>query len=214
MKNVLALAIVAALTGLVACSSHERGPKPQPPIDPAKVSVQLTAVTLGEDCGGSGLPAPLPIETAAPTVAPKRAAASKPSHDMAGERAAASMMRICQQTSIQLAIVSPTGIGPTELTVKKIELFDDKGTRIGELTAKAPVVWIDGAYKPWDAKAEPGKTHFVSYPASQPDWSLVGDRANRTFVVKVVVSVGGTDQPLERDVYIQGEARLPPGVVT
>lgn len=207
MRKLHVVAFLSVLTGL-ACSSHERGTKPQPPIDPTKVSVQLTAVTLGEDCGGTGIPAPQPVEAAAP--APKRSAA-KPSHGAAAEM---SLQRICQQTSVQLAIVSPASVGPTTIHVKKVELFDDKGNRIGELTTKTPVVWTDGVYTPWDEKAAASTTLSVSYPTSQPDWSAVGDRANRTFVVKVVVSVGGADQPLEREVYIQGETRLPPGVVT
>lgn len=175
--------------------------------------MQVTSATLGEDCGSGGLPdPPAPAQ-------PKKAAGSmqKPMAPGAPAEAMADSMlgqAPCQQTSLQLSVVAGSGAAATALRVTKVELFDEKGKRIGELGSRTPMVWADGLYKPWDETVAAGQSLSVSYSLSQPDWSGVADRFNKTYVVKVVVSVDGADQPLQREVYLQGATQLPPGVVT
>lgn len=188
-------------------------PTPAKPLPTDRVTVELTAVTLGEDCG---VPAPAPKRKAeaAPQQGPLRdaaAGASKP-HGFAAESVA---RRACEQTSMQLSVFSPAGLAATDLKVKKVELYDETGKLAGVLTPRTPTLWsASGAYVAWDEKIAPASTLQVSYELSAPDWSKVKERWNKSFTVKAVVTVGGADQKLKRDVYVAGETHLPPGVVT
>jgi hypothetical protein len=149
----------------------------------------MTAATLADDCGGG------PVKSK--------------------QKSALKADRACDQSSMQLSIKMAAGGAATRLTVKKVELFDDKGARIAVLTARAPTVWTkDGMYEAWDQKIAPGKELSVSYALNQPPWGAVSNRRNRTYVLKAVVTVGGKDQGVQRDVHITARTSLPPGVKT
>ncbi len=116
---------------------------------------------------------------------------------------------------MQLSVIAPAGVSASQLTVKKVELFDDKGALIGELTPRAPTVWSqDGTYKAWDQAVAAGQELSVSYALSQPPWGQVTERWNRTYVIKAVITVGGADRSVERDVHVAAPAMLPPNVRT
>lgn len=182
---------------------------PAPPAT-GKISVQLTSATLGDDCGEGE-----PLPSSPPALAPKKKASSEYMEDRPGQGASRAARRACEQTSLQLAIVAPADGAPTSLRVKKVELYDDKGKLVGVLTPRTPRVWTaSGAYESWDQKIAPGTALAVSYPMTKPDWAKVRNRFDRTYTVKVVVSIGNADQALQHDVYLAGEARLPPDVVT
>ncbi len=178
-------------------------PKPQPTAP--KVTVQMTAATLADDCGGS-----------APRSPPRAAAKSDDAMEepkAKSKSAFAKSDRACDQTSMQLSVKASAGGGATRITVKKVELFDDAGVKIGTLTASSPTVWTkDGAYKAWDQKITPGQELSVSYVLSQPAWGP--NRRLRTYVLKAVVTVGGDDRVVKRDVLITAPTSLPPGVKT
>jgi len=160
----------------------------------------MTAATLADDCGGG------------PT-APEEASTEKRSKQKSAQFAKAD--RACDQSSMQLSIKLAAGGAATQLVVKKVELFDDKGARIATLTARAPTIWTkDGMYQAWDQQIAPGKELSVSYALSQPPWGAVTDRRNRAYVLKAVVTVGGKDQAVQRDVHIAAPTSLPPGVKT
>lgn len=180
-------------------------PPPAPPAPPpaaAKVNIQMTAATLADDCGGFA-------------VDDEEASTEKNVKAKAKSAQFAKADRGCDQSSMQLSIKMTSGGAATQLTVKKVELFDDKGTKIGTLTARTPTIWSkDGMYKTWDQKIAPGKELSVSYALSEPPWGTVNNRRNRTYVLKAVVTVGGTDQRVQRDVHIAAPTSLPPGVKT
>jgi hypothetical protein len=184
-------------------------PTPVPPPPPpapskvvAKVTVQMTAATLSDDCGAS-----VP-----------RAAKSDDDVDAGKAKAKSAFAkgdRACDQTSMQLSVNATAGGGPTRIAVKKVELFDDKGVKIGTLTARTPTIWSkDGHYKVWDQTIAPGQELSVSYTLSQPTWGPVADRRMRTYVLKAIITVGGGDQVVKRDVQISAPTSLPPGVKT
>ncbi len=187
---------------IVIAQAKPPAPAPPPPAPPkkvAKVTVQMTAATLADDCGHSALPA------ATDTVIKAKAKSAR----------FAKADRACDQTSMQLSIKMPADGRATQLTVKKVELFDDKGVKIGALTPRTPTIWSeDGMYKTWDQKITPGLELSVSYALSQPAWGAVPERRNRTYVLKAVVTVSGGDQVVQHDVQISAPTSLPPGAKT
>ena len=164
------------------------------------VSVVMTAVTLADDCGASAQGAP---------------AARRAESDSDSKRESKAVAYRCRQSSMQLNLLVELG-GEVALRVKKVELFDDKGAQISELTARSPTVWSEkGAYQAWDEKIVPGQRMAVSYALSQPNWGSVTNRSNKTYLVKAVVSVAGVDLPVEKSVQIAAPpTSLPPDVET
>ena len=178
-------------------------PTPEPvaaiPEPVAAVTVQMTAATLGDDCGASP-PAPAPKA---------KSAMYKGDMERVGGR------RACDPSSMQLSVVAAAGGAATRLSVKKVELLDDKGAMIGELMASAPSVWDpSGAYRAWDEGVAPGQDLSVSYALSQPPWDSVPGRRSRTYVLRAVITIGGGEQSVQRDVQIAARTSLPPGVKT
>ncbi len=181
------------------------GAKPPPAVAP--VTLQITAVTLGEDCGFVAAPAP-----AAPAGQSerKRAPGAERQADM-GESA----KRACKHSSMQLAITGAPSGSPQTVSVKKVELFDEKGTLIGELAWRNATVWSqDGTYSAWDQTVAASQALSVSFQLSAPDWSKVVDRYGHSFTVKAVLTVGGADRSVQREVRADAPAALPPDVET
>jgi hypothetical protein len=168
---------------------------------PARLTVVMSAATLGDDCGLGAGPGPAKGASAF-------AAREKAKSDSMERRA-------CEQSSMQLSVTGGEGASST-LQVKKVELFDDKGALLGELTARSPSVWSEsGAYQPWDQTVAAGQRLSVSYALSQPNWAAVPGRWNKTFVVKALISVGGADQTVQRDVRVAAPpTSLPANVKT
>lgn len=182
---------------------------PLAPLAPREVSVTISSATLGEDCGESPEPSPAKKASQDSLSAPARAAESSL---VSGARA----RRACEQTSMQLSVRSGADAAAAGIKIKKVELFDENGKLIGALTPRGPSVWsaASSSYQTWDQKSVPGADLMVRYVLSAPDWSKVNNRWDRGYTIKATVTVGGTDKKLEREVYLQGETQLPPGVVT
>ncbi len=177
-------------------------PETTPPANLPTVTVQMTAATLADDCGG-----PPPASKAKEkSVASMRKGDT--AHGVMGKRA-------CEQSSMQLSVVAGEGGGPTQLGVKKVELFDDKGALIGELTARMPSVWdANGVYQAWDQSVAPRQELSVSYALSQPPWDGVPNRRAQTYVLKAVITIGGGEQSVQREVSVAAPTILPPNVKT
>jgi hypothetical protein len=172
---------------------------------PAKVTapktttrIELTAVTLADDCGGAA-PADQPSKSI-------KAKGKSAKHD-------ASFQRRCEQTSMQLSI---TATDAGKLQVKSVELFDDAGKSLGTLTASKPTRWSDanGLYEAWDQTLTAGATSSVSYVLSQPAFEPGESRWNRTYTLKTVLSIGGVDQTAQKDVTLTAPTTLPANVKT
>jgi hypothetical protein len=193
-----------------------------PPPAPAKVAVTMTAATLAEDCGGTAPIAPPPTKFAKPPSSGARAESDDPAPgpsrargDVSAGYAGRARMR-CEQTSMQLSVIAGSGVAPTSIRVKKVELVDDTGKLIGTLTPSAPTVWsdADGIYKPWAQTVSPDTKLSVSYALSKPDWSGVKDRASHSYVLRAVIVVGGADQTVQREAHIAAPTIMPPNVRT
>jgi hypothetical protein len=154
---------------------------------PAKVSVELTAVTLADDCRAS------------------KAKSAKADSARGARR--------CEQTSMQLAI---TASDASRIRVKSVELFDEDGSSLGKLTASKPTRWSEGngRYEIWDELVPAGSPIHASYVLGQPDWSRIGNRWNRTYTLKTVVTIGGVDRIAHKDVTLSAPTALPPNVKT
>ena len=186
------------------------------------VTVELSGVTLGDDCGASWTPPPPVNRPASPA---KAAAASESMQDPAaaparrppGTAPAQYAPSYCQQTSIQLALHATGTSAPTPIKIKKVELLDANGKFVVELTASGPTRWSDaGSYQTWDQTVAPNEEAAVSYVLSSPAWhSMEGGQyaqTGKTFQVRVTVLVGAKDRVVEKKA-IQ-PAMMPPPVPT
>lgn len=180
------------------------------PTPAGKVTVDLTAVTLADDCGGT--------PPWGPPAAPTRKAEAKSDSDEPDKSLShkGKAKRRCEQTSMQLALSATAGGAPTKITVKKVEMFDESGTPLGELAASTPTYWSQNSqYEPWDQMIAPGTQRSVSYVLERPDWDRIQNRWNRTFTLKVTVTIGDADQSFTKDVQtISAPTSLPPNVKT
>ncbi|HEY5927242.1 MAG TPA: hypothetical protein VIV11_36395 [Kofleriaceae bacterium] len=189
-------------------------PAPTPPAPKPTTRVELTAVTLADDCGGTP-PWSAPVKTAkaATALSDESNTKAKAKSDSANPVAGARAKRRCEQTSMQLAIIAGDA---SNIQVKSVELFDETGKSLGTLSASKPTRWSDasGRYDAWDETVVAGSTSSVSYVLTQPKWDQIGNRWNRTYTLKTVLSVGGVDQPAQKDVMLTAPTSLPPNVKT
>jgi hypothetical protein len=117
--------------------------------------------------------------------------------------------RACEQSSVQLRVASGKAEVST-LAIKTIELLDENGGKLRDLTPRDPSLWSENGYVPWDQQIAPQAVLQVSYALSAPFASSGG-----TYTVRVVVTAGdGTDRTIEQKLTLEAEASLPPGAVT
>ncbi|CAN5845254.1 hypothetical protein BH11MYX2_BH11MYX2_35310 [soil metagenome] len=186
-------------------------PPPSPPRQPkATATIELSAVTFGDDCGG-GVPtnAPVPRPATAPAPATMVAPAAVAEKRRLGAQQEP-LDRRCDQTSMQLVIVANAD---SAITVKSVDVMDDTGKDLGLLTTSKPTRWssTSSTYEAWDEKVPAGQTGQVSYILSQPTFIDRYAYKNKTYTVKVVASVGGVEQALQTSVLV---VALPPPVPT
>lgn len=204
--------VIAGLVWCVACSNPSTGretgapPNPQPSVTQTKltVTVTMTAVTLADDCGG--------IPPARPPAHVASDAAKDETKDAAKAKRKADQG--CEQSSMQLSLVAAGEGAALPVRVKLAELFDEAGTKLGNLAVSSPTAWSEavGAYQPWDQMIAATQTLAVSYVLGRPDWKSVAQRANQVYVLKAVISVGTGDQTVQHDVTTP--TILPPNVKT
>ncbi len=184
--------------------SAPTSPTPDPQLDPrataGQVALSIASVTLADDCGTGPTAAPL---TSAP-------AADVPRGDSSMFAGVASRSaRVCEQSSLQLRVANKTE-APAKITIKKIELLDESGAVIGELTPRDASQWSSDTYQPWDEQVAANQVLQVSYALSRPAVSPGG-----TYIVRLVVAAGdGGETTIEQRQTLQAEASLPPGAVT
>jgi hypothetical protein len=207
---------VLAVIALAGCSSTSQAKVP------GEITVELSSVTLGDDCAPVTPPASKPAP-AQPAKIAKTSPATPASPsvvapgDAAARCAGPSCGRHCDQTSMQLAIQTQPGTKPTTLKVKRVELLDDKGKLLEVLTAREPTQWAkDGKYVAWDQTLGGNQHVQASYALTAPSWNkLTNGRWNahsKTFQLRVTVTVGTGDRTVEKQSITA--ARLPPAVPT
>jgi hypothetical protein len=194
-----------ALSAVTLSCASKPAPDTTPPIteDADEVAISIAAVTLADDCGTGPTAAPITQAEAAPPAQGEMAKRSSMSiNDMsAGARA-------CQQSSIQLRVANGTAEA-AKVVIQKVELLDDSGQPIGELTAREPSQWAGDTYQPWDEQVAPDGELQVSYALSAP---LV--QRGATYTVRVTVSTVDGQRMLEQETTLEAEGSLPPGAVT
>lgn len=194
LRTTLATALAALA---IACG----GSKPTPPVHtpvPNTVDVAIASVTLADDCG-----------TGPTTSPPVQSARRSPSSEIGFGDAMASMAkRMCEQSSVQLRVTNGTAAA-SDISIKKIELVDEQGNVLRELTPREPSKWTGDAYQPWDQKVDAAQTLQISYALSEPAVSAGG-----TYTVRVTVASAGGDKTLETKTKLEAPASLPPGAVT
>lgn len=197
MWIVLALAGCTKVPGTESVDDH-RGPGVVAPTPaPVSAKVTLVSVTFADDCGGTP---PAQAPAAAPAPAYRAPSAVAPSSERPGDVPENYRYR-CQQTSMQLSIAASKDAA---VTIKNVEVFDEKGTSLGTLATSKPTRWSDASstYEAWDEKVAAGQTALVSYVLAQPSFVNRYDSHDRMFTVKVSASVGGVAQALQTTVMV------------
>lgn len=169
--------------------------KPDPNPTPGQVDLSIASVTLADDCGSPPSTAP----TAGEMVRPEDR--SQFASQTAGDRA-------CQQSSVQLRVANGTA-EPSTITVKKVELLDESGAVLRELTSRDASQWANDTYQAWDQKVGPNQVLQVSYSLSAPSAS-----PGSTYTVRVTIAAGDGERTIEQKTTLQAEASLPAGAVT
>jgi len=184
------------------------GGKPTPPQTPdttpptnatgGQVDLSIASITLAEDCGTPPSSPPLSsAREAAPMGDVDQSFAS-----VAYER------RGCEQSSVQLRVANGTE-APSTITIRKVELLDERGAVLRELTPRDASQWSSDTYQPWDQQVAANQTLQVSYALSDPSVSPGG-----TYTVRLVVATAAGERTIEQRTTLQAEASLPPGAVT
>ena len=202
---VFARGLLASAIGLASlgCSADvsTRAPAVPEEVVPAKVTVVMASVKLGEDCGASA-------KRSQPTPS------SEPEFQGDSDRSVQPGESACRQTAMQLSITSQSNSAPSELRIEKVELYDEQDRLLGEMTPREPTVWENGGYVPWNQQVGPNQRLSVSYALSQPPLGDIYERQTSVYKVKAVVSVGGEQQTLSKQATVVAETILPADVET
>lgn len=180
---------------LAACGSSKNKAQSGPPPGGATANlptlqVAIASITLADDCGASGITEEAKTATGS-RVKPEREAAD--SDRMEAQDVA------CQQTMLQLQLTSTNPNQASHVTLRSVELLDDTGKVLGQLTARVPTRWQDaGNYVAWDQNVAAKETVKASWPLSAPAWETYGlsraAAAGRSFQVRVTLTTDGNDQ--------------------
>lgn len=199
------------LLALVACSkttsSPEIAPKPVPASD---VSVELSGVTLADDCGEAGQ-APPPVTKPDPKDSKDAKVEAKQDPNASQTISAGACADItnchgptqppCQATSMQLSLRAPADAKAATIHVTKVELLDG-GKVVDVLTARKPSKWADSSYVTWDEAIAAGQTLATSYMLSAPSWDKLTqgryNAHNKVFNLRVTVTINNAEKTIEK----------------
>ncbi|MCC6998644.1 MAG: hypothetical protein IT370_28795 [Deltaproteobacteria bacterium] len=211
----LGFGCAAMLVLALGCTKEGRGGgggggpvKPtSPPVPTPQVTATVSAVTLADDCAHADASA-----------ASERAAPSVAQGAVAGDCAGPNCGMPCQQTTMQLTLDAAAGSAPTTVKIVRVELTEKGGASLGEMQSRDPMLFVEaeGNYKTWDGAISAGNQLRVMYALGSPDWGKVGGRwnaMNKTFVLKVTLSIGGAESTVEKTVE-SPEIMIEPPVVT
>lgn len=167
--------------------------QPSTPLTPdGQVTVELAAVTLGDDCNDTESIAP-PVARDKPS---PNAGAPMPADICVG---CAPIRPHCDQTSMQLALRAAT---PVQIKVKKVELLDGRGAFLATLEARTPMRWNGESYVGWTQTVDAGGTLNASYLLSSPNWdALTNGRWSahtKTFQLRVTLAIGSAERTVDK----------------
>jgi hypothetical protein len=190
------------LAAIAACSiSDARAP--------SEVTVDVASVTLADNCN--------PVSEPSQQKFAKPPGGSQSRSECDGPGCGMSRRKACEQTSMQLAIRAHAGTTPTTITIKRVELLDNKGRVLDVLTPSAPVRWTPkGVYVQWDQTISASDDLInASYALTAPDWTKLGGRLSaqsRTFQLRVTVAVGTSQRTVVKQAIVPGLTIEPPVV--
>lgn len=201
MTTIRSLLFVAVSAAALACGSTSE-PDTTLPTTP-KVDIAIASVTLADDCGTGPTVAP-------PAPAPSQEKLASSAAESARPGASMKIMadRACEQSSIQLRVANAT-TAASKVTIQRVELIDERGTKVADLTPRAPSRWADDSYQAWDEQVAASDTIQVSYALSAPHVAR-----GAMYTVRVVITSADGERTLEQQTMLEAEASLPPGVVT
>lgn len=201
MKTIRPVLFLAAAALAWSCGGAA-DPDTVPPTNKATtLEVSIASVTLADDCGTG--PTAIPSEPAA-----TMDEAAGGSMGGASAKSQAYGDRACEQSSIQLRVANSTDAA-SKVVIQKVEVLDDAGTVVAELTPRAPSRWDNDAYQAWDEQVAPSQVLQVSYALTAP-YVMRG----ATYTVRVTVAAGDDERTLEQKTTLEAEASLPPDAVT
>ncbi|MBX3162459.1 MAG: hypothetical protein KF773_41230 [Deltaproteobacteria bacterium] len=171
-----------AVATLLLASCWKTGTQaPEAPRAKGEVRVDLSSVSLGDDCLGD--------DAAANRKAPS-----------AGDMAPDGSMP-CTQTAMALSLSAGED---TSVRVKRVELLDEDGRVLGDLTARSPMHWRGDGYVAWDQVVKAGEIAKVTYNLHGLDWNKVpGGRwaaQEKKFSMRVTVTAGDKERTVEKTV--------------
>lgn len=198
-----ALAALVATASVTACGS----PKAKSTSNGSNagsagaVVISVSSIHLADDCGEIASAPPVNPAAVAPTSPPPPTVIARP------ERRAqpSDSVRMdqpehqCDQSALQLQLVAAASPNATVIAIRKIELLDEAGKVLGELTPRSPTQWMpSGQYTAWDQSIAGGATIKASYALSAPTWPAYGltlaTAAQQTFRLRVTVTANGSEQ--------------------
>jgi hypothetical protein len=209
MSLLIRPALFLAALASISCGNAAPDVDTAPP-DKGTVDVTLAAVSLGGDCPGEPVvhpEPPAPITPAQEPVAAARAA-MEPKRIALAQDIAPGWQPPCDQTTMQLRVANST-TGMANVAIRKVELIDESGATLRELTARAPVRWASDRYTSWDQSVAPGQVLQVSYALSAPLANY-----GETYTLRVTVATEAGEHTVEKLAVISAEATLPPAMVT
>ncbi|HUQ01677.1 MAG TPA: hypothetical protein VM261_04240 [Kofleriaceae bacterium] len=200
----VSISVIAVSATALACGAKSDPGTTTPPTKAAKVDIAIASVSLADDCGhGPTVAPPEPAQAQAQAPAPSAVAG-----DMAAGASMSMAKRACEQSSIQLRVANSTS-NASKVTVQKVELLDESGNLVAELTPRDPSRWTEDSYQTWDEQVAASETLAVSYALSAPNVMR-----GATYTVRVVIASADGERTLETQTTLEAEASLPPGVVT
>jgi hypothetical protein len=200
--NTLRRAFFLALTGVAFSCGASSEPTTVPPSNTSdQLEITISSVTLADDCGTG------------PSASVSASQSMAEDMDVSSRSAGAAMKvaagdRACEQSTIQLRIANGEADAAT-VRIRTIEVIDENGQRVAELTARDPSRWVGDSYQAWDEQVAAAQTLEVSYALSAP---YVARGA--TYTVRVTVAAGDSERTLEQRATLEAEASMPPDAVT
>ena len=190
VMKMLRFAMVLGLT-LLACSGGEGTLETSAPLTAQgkvsapsglEVTATISAVTLGDDCGGSGA-------ALAPSESGGRCADDSPCGSP------------CQRSNLQLAFTAGPGGQKARVEITEVTLHDAGGTKIDTLSASGAQAWNGNGYAAWDQTVAPSADLKASYTLSAPSWSTIEKSGtssySQKYLVRVVLRIDGQSLTLE-----------------
>ncbi|MDB4934795.1 MAG: hypothetical protein JWP87_1767 [Labilithrix sp.] len=177
--GVLGIAVFACSAGTSSTGSTEPQKQAQvtSPTSGLQITATISAVTLGDECGGGAAGGFAPSADCAPQAGTRPAADGGASSSPAPGGCGGAF---CQQSNMQIAFTATAGTQSAKVEVVDVTLLDAAtGKIVDTLKATKPQVWSGNAYSAWDQTIKPAGELKASYDLSAPAWSTLSGSDTR-----------------------------------